>query len=306
MRYTSIAIVALAASSVQAGVLNDWNLIVATNVTSTSEVEGRAIIGGNLGGTSSNYATRLTPASSFLNVDALVIGGGLSAQNIQVNGGRARLAGSRGSTNFNMNGGGALIQNDASVASFITSAIAEMNAASATLRTLPTTAGSTVAIPGGNGQPGPLNFDVGAPVGNGVAVFNLNAAQIFSNNFVQEIGINLRAASSVVINVAGSSVNFNQGNFIGSFNSLFARANVLWNFYEATSIDLGSRAFNGALLAPSAHLTFEGVVEGSVFVRSLDQRGEVHLPLYTGFVPTPGAATLLALAGVVATRRRRD
>lgn len=304
MRYTVAVITALAvSSSAMAGVMNDWNLIVAEGFTSTSEVEGRAMIGGSFGGPASNYATKLLPRPSFLNIDTLIIGGAVTAQNVQVESGRARLGGSRGSASFQMNGGGTLTENDSGVASIISNAITEINAVSTFLKNLPTTAGSTVNIPGG--QPGPLNFDVGAAVGTGVAVFNVNANQVFSNSNVQQLGINLRSASSIVINVSGASVLFNNGNFVDFFTTAFARANVLWNFHDATSIDLLGRQFNGAILAPKAHMTFQGVVEGSVFVKSLDQRGEVHLPGYTGIVPAPGAAAGLGLLGLVALRRRR-
>ena len=64
-------------------------------------------------------------------------------------------------------------------------------------------------------------------------------------------------------------------------------------------------AFSGAILAPLAHLTHEGVISGSVAVKSIDQRSEIHLPSFVGYIPSPGAAAALMMGGLIASRRRR-
>lgn len=297
----SLAAVALLAGgalscAVQASVLNDWNLVVTGNLTSNSEVEGRAFIGGNLGGPASNYAIKLQP-SQWLGQDTLVVGGNINATNINIKAGNVRVGGSVNG-NVNFNGGGSLFQ-DPSVASMGSTIAAELQAASAGYLSL--AANSVAQIP--SGQPGQVRFNA-TPV-NGLAVFNVQGSSVFSNPLTQSIDLSAAGASAIVINVSGTSINFNSGNFVGGWNTAFARANVIWNFYEATSISL-DRAFNGAILAPKAHLSNSTNIDGSVFVSSFAQSGEVHLPTYTGFViPTPGAA-VLALAGlVVAARRRR-
>ena len=66
-----VALPALAQSGAQSGspivgiaALREWNLVVLGNLKSSSEVEGRTFVGGNLSGNSSNYNIRQTPASS--------------------------------------------------------------------------------------------------------------------------------------------------------------------------------------------------------------------------------------------------
>lgn len=288
----------LAANAMAAGTFSDFNLVVRGNLDSTSEVEGRTAIGGNLSGTSSNYGIRLTPASSYLSVDSVIVGGNIGVQNMNVNAGNVRLGGTR-SGNINMNGGGSVIADPA--AGLAVSALgSQMVSTSSFLSGLAAT--NTVSIP--SSQPGPLNFSAIAG-SNGVAVFNVNGAAVFNNNRVQQMDIAFNGASSVIINVSGTSINWTDGNFVGSFTTAFARSRVLWNFYEATSINLGGRAFNGALLAPAASVSFQGVIEGSAWVNSMTQRGEVHRPEYAGFIPAPGAGLALAAAAGFAARRRR-
>lgn len=286
--------------SVSAGVLNDYNLIVLNNLDSNSEVEGRAFVGGSIvGGDSSNYGTMLSPAAAFSNVDVLTVVGSISSGNpIQLQVGDLRLGGSLGRI-VNFNGVGGNLVSDPGVGSMLPGVAAAMNGASGAMLAL--TPDSVASIP--NGQPGPLVFNC-TPGGDGLAVFNVSGAQVFSNNLVQQLELNLNGSQAVVINVSGTNITFNQGNMVGAWNTLFARANVIWNFYEATDI-LFDRAMNGAVLAPLAHVRNNTVIEGSTFVKSFLQRGEVHLPGYTGFVPTPGAVGLLGLAGLAALRRRR-
>ncbi|MCW5759804.1 MAG: choice-of-anchor A family protein, partial [Phenylobacterium sp.] len=85
---------------------------------------------------------------------------------------------------------------------------------------------------------------------------------------------------AVVVNVAGTdislpgSINFNNGQGLG--------ASVIWNFYEATSINLGSKTWFGSILAPNAELKFGNGIEGSVVARSVIQTGEVRLGGFSG------------------------
>lgn len=292
----AVASAALVSASSAAPVFTDFNLVTFGNLDSTSEVEGRAAIGGTLSGTASNYGTKLTPAGSFLSTDVLLVGGNISAGNINLNAGNARRGGSR-SGNLNLNGGGSEFV-DGSTAAQVASLAAQASAASTFLKNLATT--NTVSIP--SGSPGPVNFTAGP---SAVSVFAINGNALFHNSNVQQIDIAFGSASSVIINVAGTNITFDQGNFVGNFNSAFARSRVLWNFYEATTINFTSKAVNGAVLAPLANVSFQGVIEGSLWAKSVTQRGEVHLPLYTGYIPTPGTLGLAAVGGLLIARRRR-
>lgn len=295
-RFAAVASVALAASAAQAGIsFYDWNLVVTGDLNSSSNVGGRVYVGGNLGGSASDYGFQLQ-ASQWVGQDTLVVGGNITTNNINLQAGDLRVGGSW-TGNLNLNGGGQLFQ-DNGLNAVTASLAAQMQAASVGYQNLQ--ANSTVALPGP--QPGQVVFNA-APT-DGLAVFNVSGASIFSNPLTQTIELNTNGAAAIVVNVSGTTINFNSGNFDGAWNSLFARANVLWNFYEATSITL-DRMFNGAILAPNATLTNSTNIEGSVFVHHFNQHGEVHLPSFTGFViPGPAGLTILA-AGLVFARGRR-
>ena len=72
--------------------LSEYNLIVLNDLASTSEVEGKTLIGGDLSGTS-NYGIRLTQ-NDLSNGDALVIAGDLvSGSTVNANGQSVVIAG---------------------------------------------------------------------------------------------------------------------------------------------------------------------------------------------------------------------
>lgn len=305
MRKSVLALGSLCALTALAGpaaadiAFTDFNLVVLGNLDSTSEVEGRTAVRGNLSGPSSTYATKLTPASAYLGVDTLLVGGDLQSTTINLNAGNLRLGGAQGATIVNYNGGGLKIA-DAGAGAMVDGLGDQMFAARGALSSYAATA--AVTMPGS--QPAGVVFNA-VPGAGGVAVFSVDGNSLFNNDKVQQMDLNLNGASSVIINVSGASVTWNFGNMVGGFTTAAARAKVIWNFYEATSIDLTSKALNGSLLAPAAQVSFQGVIEGSAFVGSMTQRGEVHLPLYTGVVPAPGALSLAAAGALIALRRRR-
>ena len=281
--------------------LGEWSLIAFENASSNSNNQGRAWIGGNLTGSASDYGTRLN-RNLFRPQDILRVGGSIQVSNINMEAGSIRHGGSiTGNTNFN--GGGQRFA-ASSVASLMPAARGQLLWNSNFLRQM--TATSTLTIP--TGQPGPLNFNA-VPASSGpsagVAVFNVSGASVFNNSRVQQMDVNFGAATSIVINVSGTTINWTNGNMIGNLATDFARARIIWNFFEATSINLQGRAFSGAILAPLAHLTHEGVISGSVAVKSIDQRSEIHLPSFVGYIPSPGAAAALVMGGLIASRRRR-
>lgn len=298
-QFVGVAAVISAAviSTTNASVLSNWSVIVQNDLTSSSEVEGRAAIGRDLRGGASNYGTRLTPASNYLGTNVLLVGRNIQTSNVNMQAGNIRLGGVR-SGNANFNGGGVQVS-DANAAASVANLFAQTLSASSFLAGQSPT--NTVSIP--NGQPGPVNFNAVAN-GNGVAFFTVSGVSLFSNNNVQQIDMNFNGATSVIINVSGTTINFNQGNMVGNLASEANGSKILWNFYEATSVTL-DRLVVGAVLAPLAHLRNTTVIAGSVAAKSFQQDGEVHLPVYGGFIPTPGSAGLLAAGGLIALRRKR-
>jgi choice-of-anchor A domain-containing protein len=298
MRSGAALIAAGVSSIASAAIVNDWNLIVLGNANNSSQdIEGRAWVGGNfISSGSPTVAKNLDPASSFLGKTTLAVGGNVSVANLNQQAGNLRYGGTFAG-NFNANGGGNRAQ-DGSIAAQVPSYTNELVGLSNFYKSL--SANSTASFP--SGQPGAVTYNAN-PV-NGLAVFNVSAANVFNNNLIQQLNLNINSATAIVINVSGTTVNFTSGNMTGNWLSAFARSKVIWNFHQATSIFL-DRNFNGAILAPNAHLRNTTAIDGSVFVKTLQQDGEIHLPNFAGFIPTPGTAALLALAGLTAARRRR-
>lgn len=232
----------------------------------------------------------------------MIVGGNVNAGNVQLQAGNARVGGSVNG-NINFNGGGSLI-NDPGVSSEIASMRDVFANASSVYSTY--TATGSVNFPGS--QPAGVIFNA-SPNADGTAVFNIDGADLFSNSRVQSIGLNLSGADMVIINVSGTSIDFtSSGNFVGSFANDDARSRVIWNFYEAETIDLRGKGFEGSILATNAFLEHRGVISGSVFVDSMRSESEVHTPGFMGdfpAVPAPGPLFLLGLGGIVACRRRR-
>lgn len=270
----------LLVQSASAGILQDFSLVVIENVQSSPEVEGRTIIGGNLTGSFNAGSNTSIPANQL----SLIVGGSINA-NVNLNKGSLQYGGAQ-SGNLNNNSGGTITNAPFNIAPVK----AELEAGSAYFQSL--TANNSVSIPG---SPGPVNFNVTTLAPGNVAVFALSGPALFGNGNVQQMDINLNGAQQVIINVSGTSINWGAGgNFVGNFVTNNVRARVLWNFYEATSITL-NKNFNGALLAPYAHLTNSTSIDGSVGVKSMTLNGEVHQP--TSLVPLPEPSTLVLAAG---------
>ena len=102
-------------------------------------------------------------------------------------------------------------------------------------------------------------------------------------------------------------------NFIGNNSGL--GEHVIWNFYEAQTIDFGSNSFYGSVLAPYAAGKIGNFIEGSAVFGSLEQNGEIHLGGYGGklevlrsAVPEPAtwAMMIIGFGLIGSTIRRRN
>ena len=109
--------------------------------------------------------------------------------------------------------------------------------------------------------------------------------------------INARCLAAIIINVSGRRfINCQNSNMNDIMNNANIRSKVIWNFYEATSIDLNSQKFVGALLAPYATVTQTGGnIYGSVGVLSLITNAEVHLSTDVDVNIPTDVVSLLAL-----------
>lgn len=308
--------------------LNQFNAIVFDNVVSNSHVDGRTWVGGNVTGGDYVQHSSDTPASSYagltvkgnasnLHVNGLgaVIGGNFT--NSIVNTGSTAILGNVVNSNLN---GPAYVQGSASGSNFNGGKLAapsslmqtNMDAVDSTdfysvlsntsdsLRQLSNT--SDVIVNGNK-----ATFSAVAD-NTGLAVFDLTdvqAAQIFS---LGEFDFLLNGATTVIINAGLENISIS-ANFLGGSAQTIG-SSVIWNFYDATSITLNSQ-FGGSILAVDATLTNNQNIEGGVFVKNLNQYGEIHLQPFTGNVvtavpePSSYAMFLMGLGLLTFAARRR-
>ncbi|MPS48751.1 choice-of-anchor A family protein [Methylobacillus sp.] len=148
--------------------------------------------------------------------------------------------------------------------------------------------------------------------GSGVEFFNLDASEFASFNNLTFNGFS--AGTTLVFNVAGSDA------VLGwQWQSLSNDYNVLFNFYEATSVKLENATINANILAVNATITGSGNLYGTVIANQWDNAmtlgnggfDTVETALFAGVtaaVPEPhDYALLLTGLGVIglATARRR-
>ncbi|WHU03855.1 choice-of-anchor A family protein [Sphingomonas sp. NIBR02145] len=331
----AVALFAAAPASAQsvAGLdaLRTWNLVVLGDLTSSSEVEGRTFVGGNLNGNSSNYQIA-NPTPSPLGIPGLTVVGDVNGSTKNLNNGSGAVIGGNVNSGFNLNGaaqtvkvGGTIANTNvnqntvqsglaASDPSFSVNLKQQGSLLSSSLTDLSKTLGgldanSNLVIAGNRGT-----FNA-MPNADGVAVFNISAADL---DKIGEIQFNLNGADTAIVNVSGGNVNLND-NFLGGTQGL--GEHVIWNFPDATTLN-ASTAWGGSVLAPTAAATKGNYIQGSAVFGSLTQNGEFHLGTYTGTYnppstgtpggggpsPIPGEAVGLFALGAIglwATRRRR-
>lgn len=303
----------LAGSPAQAQAVNyqNYNAIIFNDLKTSSDIEGRTFVGHDFTGTNSaNLGIHLSNSVPS-NDRTFVVGNSIFAGNpINLQRGSLYIDGSTNGRGFNFNGGGSVVADhtiDATTAAIRTSSIFQSQSMQAMA------ADSTVILP--SGSPGPTKF-MGTGGADGVAVFNVSAADIFSNPNGQQFELYADSfTSNFVINVSGTSVDWTNGNMVGLFTDNYWQDHTIWNFYEATSINLGSHNFNGAILAPYATITTSANIDGLVVANNLTTTAEVHLPnngnAYDGYtatpVPEPGSASLILVVGglMLLARNRR-
>jgi choice-of-anchor A domain-containing protein len=274
--------------------LDDFNAVIFTNATTSSDIEGAAIIGGNFAGaTVFNNPVTGTP-SGFA---SLTVFGSTSGNPINLNNGGTAYVGGNEGAKIDFNSGG----------QYLTTAPAEnISAFKSAFTTFST---SLAALTPTSATPPTNNNEVfeAKPASDGVAVFDLTAAQL---DQIPSFQIALNGATSVIINVSGTSINFNANDESG----VTGADDIIWNFYQATSVTLGTQ-IGGSVLAPLANVTNQNQIDGALVANSLTANGELHDYPYTGASPLISAAPepstwalMLAgvgLAGVMLRRRRK-
>lgn len=269
--------------------LGTYNLILLQDYNfQGGDVEGRTFIGGDLNaqGTAAEFGSRLPDTDTA--IDAVTIVGDVSATHVTVqNGNNLVYGGSLGMTNVNLNGSGGSAINDPSVS------IASLQ------NSLYNDAQYFSALDD-NGQLSNGTLTYGGA--DDVAVFDVSAGDIFAMNTT--LSINQGTASTVVINVGGTDISVDGGvNLVGAFTNVSNFSNILWNFYEATSIDFGNLAVKGSVLAPYAETSGGASFDGAFAALTYSGAREFHnftfnydRPVTSTAVPEPSSLALVGLA----------
>lgn len=297
------AAVLLAPAAASASSLTDFLIVTSGNLHTTSHIDGSTMVGGNLQATNwPVFGGHLQGAGAASTVETLTVAGSATGD-LHLQYGTMRVGGARaGHTNFN--GGSSFVAEDFnSINARVASVVADLQSASAGYAAM--AANSSIVNPHGNS----FTFQA-SPDANGFAVFSITDA-LFSNPNA-DFGISgVGASDTVVINVLGSTINFNH-NLTGAFSSLAER--IVWNFVDATQVTIGRR-FDGTVLAMNAGVTLNNQdINGGLYAANASVFGEVHLRPFGGglppqelvVIPLPSGAALGGLGlGLVALRRRR-
>ncbi|MEP6016980.1 MAG: collagen-binding domain-containing protein [Paracoccaceae bacterium] len=235
------------------------------------EVEGRTYIGSSVQNITGQFG--FAPAQDGADFDELYIDGDL--QNSTVNltpGDIASISGS--SVNSNVNNG-TLVQNATDLPNFDFQTFRDQSAFLASLTGAPANLSDQNNKRFG-GAPNAVETE--GEFGPNTRIVTASVQDLQSGGY----SIDLSQADTVIINVSGQSGSF-QMNPLGGTG--FAE-NVIWNFYEATSINVNS-VIVGHVLAPYASMSgFSGSTEGSVIANDVQlTNGELHQRAWLGQIP---------------------
>lgn len=309
--------------------LGQFNTIVLGTLTSNSgETDGRAFVGGNLNGSTFSAGGHGVVSSPY---NALIVDGDVDTSNLAVGGGGFNIG---GSVNGTLNGNGASAGTTSSIGKNVNgnvslngtlqvggiktangnvnnaavtygaavstdplpvSVFGTLNALSATLAGLAPTGTVTQSN-------GVLTFTAQQGA-TGTVIFNISASQLDeATAFSFDLG-----KAQAIINVTGG------GSITDNVNATGNPQDLLWNFGDATSLDI-VHGLEGTVLATDADVTISANMEGTLVAGDATLDAEIHSDPFAGTLPDGGTtpvpepasgAVVLAGLGMLAMLRRR-
>lgn len=286
------------ASAGMFGMADNFNLFTigdaTLNVVENSDAQGSVAIGGDA--TLTNYAV----ASKRSGSDALlVVDGHLSYTNGQVG---ENGSGSIYAQSATLTGTTPTAYYTAGSGVDFSAAATYLKTASATWGNLAATGTTVVQSWGGIDLSG-TNSDLN--------IFAVDGASLFG---ASSLNISAPTGSTVLVNISG---NVTEMKNMGIALSGIKNSNILYNFYDATTLTFEGISIQGSVLAPLASVDFDnGHINGQMIAYTLGSQsdassGEFHDIAFTGqlaAVPVPGTFWLLgsALCALSIGRKKRD
>ena len=109
-------------------------------------------------------------------------------------------------------------------------------------------------------------------------VADIEVMQLDPNDFgglVKELAdpVGVKSGATIVFNIKGSAAGLSNMNM-----EVLAKYNVIFNFYEATSVRIGGIAVRGSVIAPNANIAdATGVIWGAVYAKSMTGPCQINL-----------------------------
>lgn len=297
------------ASAQSLGTANLFNAFIFNGATlNGSDAEGAVAVGADINGSSFNFAQQYTanvsssyPSVGFVTGGAVNLSGGGSLNN-----GNGYVGSSFSGGGFNINGSGlyagstiAGVNNANGKTHSNSSSVSPVDFASS--KSFLTSLSRSLATHGGSAvnMSDPNNWSIDAGNLNGTAYYSLSGSQL-ANNVTLNIS-NIASGTTLVFNVTGDvssfgvTVNTNTGGY----------DKILWNFLNASVINVNNRALHGTILAPIAVVTQTQNIDGGLIAKSWNEQGaEIHFGIgktFDGNVQAaPEPLTILGLAAGLA------
>jgi len=306
--------------------LKEWNVIAFNNLTSYNHIDGRVFVGGNLtAGSNFTIQNNNVPTTTYGTGSLTVVGN--ASLNGSVNAGGGINVGGNVSGSFNNNGNNQVTYggtnsasaNNTTFTSGGTDFISALASQSADIKASLTSLSANLSALASSAL---VAFDASdsnnqklTATGTGLLIYNMTEAEFEAIGQNSQLLITVPDGATLVINVAGVDIDL-----LGKVNRFTNDSNVIWNFYEATTVDIAQQ-FSGSVLGVFADITVgnAGNIDGTVVGNNILQNanGEIHNNYFQGDLssltvstaPEPGTWLMLILGfGLVgaATRLGRN